>query len=91
MTATLVSTINTIFTVLYILLFIRILLSWIPIGRGSRVVEMLFAITEPILAPIRGLVARSPLGGPGMFIDFSPIIAFVLLRIANELLVALVR
>jgi YggT family protein len=82
--------IDTAFLILYIMLFVRIILTWIPIGRGSRIVEGLFAATEPILAPIRRLVQRSPLGGPGMMIDFSPLIAFIILQILNTLLVSLV-
>ena len=65
------------------LLFIRIILSWLAIGRGNKLMDLLYALTEPILAPIRNLVNRSPLGGPGMVIDFSPLIAFVLLRIVE--------
>jgi YggT family protein len=73
---------------LRILLFVRIILSWFAVGRNSRVVEILFAFTEPILAPIRSLVNRSPLGGPGMVLDFSPLIAFVLLGLLERLILS---
>jgi len=69
--------------VLYVMLFARIILSWFPMGRNNRFMELLFAFTEPVLSPIRKLVHRSPLGGPGMVLDFSPLIAFVLLRLAR--------
>ena len=69
------------FSALELMLLVRIILSWFAVGRNNRLVELLFAFTEPILAPIRNLVSRSPLGGPGMVLDFSPLIAFVLLRL----------
>ncbi|MCL2217667.1 MAG: YggT family protein [Defluviitaleaceae bacterium] len=87
----LIRTIEIFFGVFYILLFARIILSWIPIGQGSRLVELIFALTEPILAPIRSLVQRSPLGGPGMIIDFSPIIAFLLIQLVSTFLTSFLR
>ena len=90
MAIALVNAINTLTTVLYVLLFARILMSWLPMFHGSRLAELLFGLTEPVLGPIRKLIMRSPLGGPGMVIDFSPIIAFVLLRLASSVAIALV-
>ena len=91
MAAPLINAVNTLTTVLYVLLFARILMSWLPMFHGSRFAELLFALTEPILGPIRKLLMRSPLGGPGMVIDFSPIIAFVLLRLTANVAIALIR
>ena len=87
----LIYAINTLSTVLFVLLLARILMSWLPMFHGSRIAELLFVLTEPILGPIRRLIMRSPLGGPGMMIDFSPIIAFVLLRLASNVAIALIR
>jgi len=75
-----VSALNIFFMVLTYALFARIILSWIPVFHGTRFMELLLMVTEPILAPIRGVIQRSPLGGPGMVLDFSPIIAFFLLN-----------
>lgn len=61
------------------LIFVRILLSWLPINRNTPVIRLVYSFTEPILGPIRNLLNKSPLGGPGMMLDFSPIIAFLLL------------
>ncbi|MCL2357046.1 MAG: YggT family protein [Defluviitaleaceae bacterium] len=90
MSIVLANAVNTFFSVLYVVLFIRIILSWFPVNRDGKLMQLLFAITEPILAPIRKLVQRSPLGGPGMVLDFSPLIAFILLRLANSILVPLI-
>ncbi len=75
---------------LYILILVRVILSWFPMVHGSKPVRILFALTEPILSPIRGVIQRSPLGGPGMVLDFSPIIAFFLLQLAQTVLISLI-
>jgi len=58
------------FKALEILLIVRIILSWIPIGRNNDFVRLLFSLTEPILAPVRNLLYRSPLGGREWFWTF---------------------
>jgi YggT family protein len=61
----------------------RIILSWFP-HKETFVSEFLKDITDPILLPVGKLIP--PLGG----IDFSPIIAFLLLRVVHSLLVVLI-
>ena len=87
----LINTASMFFNVLMVLLFVRILMSWLPMFQGSRFAELLFSLTEPFLAPIRKLIMKSPLGGPGMVLDFSPIIAFVLLRLFSNLTLSFIR
>ena len=77
------------FNILYALLLIRVVLTWMPMVRGGRLVEFIFAFTEPILSPIRRLIDRSPLGGPGMMLDFSPIVAFFLLSLLRSFIMSL--
>ena len=57
----------------------RCILSWIPLG-SNPLTNFVYTMTEPILKPIRDMVYRSPLGGPGMLLDFSPIIAMLLIK-----------
>ncbi len=66
-------------TILNYLILARVFLSWLPIGRDNPVIGFIYALTEPILGPIRNMLQKSPLGGPGMILDFSPIIAFFLI------------
>lgn len=70
------------------LILIRIILSWLPIGRNP-VTDILYTLTEPILGPVRSMMDKSPLGG-GMMIDFSPVIALFVLRLVHMLLDGLV-
>lgn len=75
---------------LYILVFIRCIISWFPISHGNAIIRLLYALTEPILAPIRNIIEKSPLGGRGMIIDFSPIIALFFIDIVKTVLRVLV-
>ena len=62
------------------LLILHILGSWIPQFRHSRVGEILAQVSEPYLRLFRGII---PLWG-GM--DFSPILAFLVLRLVQRIL-----
>ena len=64
------------------ILIARALISWIPnMDPSNQIVQILYAITEPVLDPIRKLVP--PLGG---MIDISMIIAFFGIQILQMLL-----
>ena len=66
------------------LLFLRILLSWLPMFQIRLpdalrpAVNFLYDLTEPFLRLFRGLLP--PLGG----FDLSPLLAFVVLSIVRE-------
>ncbi len=72
---------NMIFNVLYFLLVVRIILSWFGVNPYNEIVQVLFRITEPILAPFRRLPLQVG------FIDFSPILAFMLLWFLRSFIV----
>lgn len=78
------------FNLLDMLIFIRVLLSWFPIDRNNPLIVILFQLTEPILEPVRALIQRSVLGGRGMMVDFSPIIALLLLEFIKNILIYLI-
>ncbi len=62
--------------VLIVGIFIRVILSWIPMGSGSQLnplVAIVYQITEPILAPLRRIIPRI-----GIF-DLTPTIALFIL------------
>ncbi len=62
-------------------ILVEVILSWIPGARQSMLGDLISSLTNPILGPIRRMLYKSPLGGPGMMLDFSPILAYVLLDI----------
>jgi YggT family protein len=63
--------------VLQFLIIARIIMTWLPVNKDGPIPQLLFALTEPILAPIRNLIRRSPLGSSGMPLDLSPILAIL--------------
>jgi YggT family protein len=76
MTAMLVNFIQLLAFVLWLLLIVRVVLSWTnPMGGGGGLVAFVYQATEPILAPIRRLLP--PAGG----IDWSPLVAMLLLGV----------
>ncbi len=64
----------------------RVLITWLPISRDNKAVDLLYTVTEPVLSPIRNALSRSALMRNSMFsmIDFSPIVAFLLLNVVRR-------
>ena len=56
-----------------------VIISWIHVDRRHRLVEIVYRLTEPVLAPIRRVLP--PVGG----LDFSPIVLLIALRILRRL------
>ncbi|HEV2811264.1 MAG TPA: YggT family protein [Acidimicrobiales bacterium] len=68
-------------TLYLIILFARILLSWFPIapdGVVASIFSVLYALTEPVLGPIRRALPPVAMGGMGL--DLSPIIVILVLQ-----------
>jgi|SRR5690606_40127250 len=84
MAAVLIQTVDMLFRIFFWLLLIRAVLSWFRPSGYNRlyedVMQVLITLTEPLLAPIRRVI---PPVGPGM--DFSPLIALILLNIVRGL------
>ena len=74
--------INLLLSLIVLAIFVRALLSWFyPVGKDPWT-KLLVDVTEPILAPIRSLLARL-LPIP---IDFSPIVAWLLIVLLQNML-----
>ncbi len=85
--STLLTVVNVLFQFASLAILVRVILSWLPmawvrIDPYHPLVRILYQITDPILDPIRRF---STFG----MIDFSPIVALVLLDIVRRILVAL--
>ena len=76
--------INIVFT-LYSLAFIaRALLPWFRISYYHPAMQFLIRVTEPVLAPLRRYIP--PVGG----VDFTPMVALLILWFVEQLLQMLV-
>lgn len=67
------------------MLLVRILLEWMRVSYAQPMMRFLWDVTEPLLAPIR---RRLPTFAG---LDFSPVVAVLLLALAQMLVVALIR
>ena len=68
------------FTILKLALVVRVISSWLPISPFSGWIRSSYALSEPILAPLRRVIPS--FSG----IDFTPILAYFLLNIIESLL-----
>jgi YggT family protein len=68
------------FSILKIALIVRVISSWLPISPYSVWVRWSYALSEPILAPLRRVVPT--MGG----LDITPILAYFLLNIIESVL-----
>lgn len=73
-----------ILNIVYWLILIRALISWVSPDPYNPIVQFLQRTTEPILQPIR---RRLPMMG----VDISPIIAFLLIIVLRSFLVSTLR
>jgi YggT family protein len=68
------------FTILKAAIVVRVISSWLPVSPYSPWVSWSYRLSEPILQPLRRVVPA--LGG----LDITPIIAYILLSIVENLL-----
>jgi len=64
---------------LVVAVFIRVILSWFSVNPENSLVNFIYELTEPLLAPFRKFTTV------GMF-DLSPIVVIILLELARELI-----
>lgn len=61
---------------------LRTILNWF-IDPYSRIMQILYAVTEPFVAPVRALIMR--FFGEMPMIDFSPLISMVLISFLKQI------
>jgi YggT family protein len=72
-------------TIYWVILFARIILSWIPppiSGLGRTLYDLVHDLTEPVLGLVRGLLPPIRMGAVGL--DLSPIIVFIALAVIRR-------
>lgn len=70
--------------ILTVLVFARVIVSWVSPDPRNPLVAFIYRTTEPMLGPIRNLLPVT--GG----LDFSPLILLVLIQVAERLLIQLI-
>ena len=77
----LVQIIDKVITILIYAIVIRAILSFVPnLTSSNKLVSLLYDVTDPILKPFQ----RFQIGGAAMAMDFSPIIAIVVLELIRS-------
>ncbi len=75
--------VNVLAQALVLAIFVRVIMSWVPMRLPSGLNDLVWNVTEPVLAPIRRYL---PIAG-GM--DFSPLIALLLIQILVSVILRL--
>lgn len=81
----LMKTVSLLLSAMQLLMMLRAVISWLPVDEDSNVVNFLYAMTEPLIVPIRSLLSRFE-ALDDLPIDISFFIAFMLLSIVRILL-----
>lgn len=76
--------IRILFDLLSLAILLRVILSWFNVNPFHPVVAFLDQITEPVLGPLRRVIP--PVG----MIDFTPIVAILVLQVVETILLSLV-
>ena len=79
----LVNFVRLLVTVVWFLLIARVVLSWTNPMGGGGVVAFIYQASEPILAPIRRVLP------PTSGVDWSPLVAMLLLGVVLRIVVRL--
>jgi YggT family protein len=84
--------VDAVFLVYLILIFARILLSWIPRMPYNVYLRGVVSFIEETVDPYLNLFRRvlPPLGGRGFALDLSPITAIIVLLIVRSVVVGLI-
>jgi YggT family protein len=86
----LLSAANFVIGLLEILIFVYVILSWIPQARDSKWGHILSVLIEPVLSPVRNLLNRIE-SLKMLPIDLSPIVAWFLLGILQSIISMILR
>ena len=65
--------INSLLWMFVIAIFVRSVLTWFPIGRDNPIQEVVFKVTEPVLAPVRRFLPRFG------YMDLSPMVTILVI------------
>lgn len=86
---TFLRSVRILFDFIEILIIVRIFANIFRIPTNNIFGKVLYELTEPIMAPARGLLEK--IGLNKGFIDFSPWVAIIILRLIYTLILNLVN
>ncbi|MDR1558513.1 MAG: YggT family protein [Clostridiales bacterium] len=90
MAGILTTAIDCVVNALFLLIVIRVVLSLVRFSRRNVLTDLVYTLTEPLLAPIRSLLRKTPLGGTGMSLDLSPLVLFLLITLVRNIILGFI-
>ena len=86
------SYISALFIVYIILIFIRILLSWVPRMPLNPIIRAIVGFVHEVTAPYLNIFRRMlpPVGMGGMALDLGPMVGVIVLLVAQAVVVGIV-
>jgi YggT family protein len=69
-------------TIYMLIVFFRVILSWVKIPALYQLAVIVYHLTEPVMRPIRRFVPPNKMGG----IDLTPIIVILLIMFVDQFL-----
>ncbi|MGA8745729.1 MAG: YggT family protein [Solirubrobacterales bacterium] len=84
--------VNALFTVYIILIFVNILISWLPRVPYNRVLRAVLDFVSETTNPYLNLFRRflPPIGGGGLALDLSPMLGIIVLFLLQRVFVGLI-
>lgn len=84
--------VSALFTVYIVLIFVRILMSWIPRLPDNAAIQAVARFTRDVTDPYLNIFRRfiPPIGAGGMGLDLSPVIGVILLLILQGVVVGII-
>ncbi|EJO5346607.1 YggT family protein [Clostridium botulinum] len=83
---TIITAVSLLFRLLEGAILIDVVLSWIAPGRQDPFTNFIHSFTDPLMKPARILQNKI---APNLMIDFSPILALILLDVLRNLIFAI--
>jgi YggT family protein len=85
--------VEALFIVYFVLIFVRILLTWVPRIPYNRYLRAVVGFIEEVTDPYLNIFRRfiPPLGGGGFALDLSPMLAMVILYFVGVIVVGAIR
>ena len=81
----LVALVQFLFDLYIIILLARTFLSWVQVDPQNPIVKLIYQLTEPLLGPIRRILPQSGA------LDFSPLAALIVVWVAEQVVLILLR
>ncbi len=82
-----INTVDIFISAILFLMFIRAIMSWLPIDDDSKILWFVNAVTEPVIYPVRAVLSNFK-ALEEFPIDISFLVSFILLSIIQTVLIA---